>query len=157
MMDTFITRQLDAAGVPYEVSVHPGPVYTVDEAARARGVDPSILVKTILLREKGGRYVVACVQGHRRLDVKAVRHHLPAGWLRLQFASPEEVRDVTGSVQGAVAPLGLPPDIPLLFDSGIAELETVSISSGTPQAGLLLASRDLIRISRARLAPICRI
>jgi prolyl-tRNA editing enzyme YbaK/EbsC (Cys-tRNA(Pro) deacylase) len=53
-----------------------------------------------------------------------------------------------------VAPVGLPDDIPVLFDKGIADCKKVNISSGDPMAGLELATEDLFRVARAQLAQI---
>jgi prolyl-tRNA editing enzyme YbaK/EbsC (Cys-tRNA(Pro) deacylase) len=107
-----------------------------------------------LLRDKKGHYVMACVLGDARLDTKAVRAQLPRDWKRLYFANAEEIEAMTGCVQGAVAPLGLPDEVPVIFDPAIAEQETVNISSGHPMAGLELDPEDLIRAAGARLAPI---
>jgi Cys-tRNA(Pro)/Cys-tRNA(Cys) deacylase len=113
------------------------------------------MVKSILLREKkNGRYVMACVTGQARLDPQAVRAHLPDDWKRLSFASAAEIRAVTGYVQGAVTPLCLPDEVPVLFDEAIARCEKVNISSGDPMAGLELDPQDLIKLARARLASI---
>ena len=112
------------------------------------------MVKSILLRDKDGRYMMACVTGDARLDPKAVRAHLPKSWKRLHFATAEEILAVTGCVQGAVTPLGLPDDVPVIFDEAIARCEKVSISSGDPMAGLELDTKGLMRAAGAQLAPI---
>jgi prolyl-tRNA editing enzyme YbaK/EbsC (Cys-tRNA(Pro) deacylase) len=83
-----------------------------------------------------------------------VRAHLPDEWKRLSFASAEDIRRVTGFVQGAVTPLGLAEEVPVIFDEAIARCRKVNISSGDPMAGLELDPDDLIRLARARLAPI---
>ena len=149
-----ITDVVDRHTIPYRVLPHSEPVYTVEAAAQQRGALVEEMVKSILLRDKKRRYVMACIPGNARLDPKAVRSHLPEGWKRLSFASSAEVLAVTGSVQGAVAPLGLPADIPVIFDQAIAGLNHVNISSGDPMAGLELDTGDLIAISGAQLAPI---
>lgn len=159
MIETVITRLLDAAGVPYRRLEHSEPVYTIETAAAQRGVVRNEMVKSILLREAGGqrRYVMACVLGDDRLDPKAVRDYLDAvnpGWRRLTFASDEEIRRMTPGERGAVAPLGLAPDIPVVFDLAIAACANVNISSGDPWLGLELAAQDLIRLARARMASI---
>jgi prolyl-tRNA editing enzyme YbaK/EbsC (Cys-tRNA(Pro) deacylase) len=151
---TRITDLLDHQNIPYRVLPHSEPVYTVETAAQQRGAPVEEMVKSILLRDKKKRYVMACVLGNARLDPKAVRAHLPEGWWRLSFASGTEVLAVTGCVQGAVAPVGLPEEVPVIFDEPIANLNQVNISSGDPMAGLELDSSDLIRISGAQLAPI---
>jgi len=153
---TRITDLLDAEGVAYRVLHHSEPVFTVEAAARQRGVVREEMVKSILLRDRNGRYVMACVMGDARLDPKAVRAHLPGGWKRLSFAAAEEILAVTGCVQGAVASLGLPEGALVIFDEAVASCKKVSISSGDPMAGLELDAEDLIKVARARLAPIAQ-
>ena len=61
---------------------------------------------------------------------------------------------MTGCVQGAVAPIGLPDDVPVIFDEAIGRLTRCNISSGDPLCGLELAAADLIRVAHGRLAAI---
>ena len=151
---TRIMDILDAHHIAYRVLPHSRPVFTVEAAAEQRGVVKEEMVKSILLRDRDGRYVMAGVTGDARVDPKAVRAHLPADWKRLSFASAEEILAVTGCVQGAVTPLGLPPDVPVILDEAIARCDKITISSGDPMAGLELDPQDLIRVSGAQLAPI---
>ena len=154
---TKITNLLDENEIPYRLLPHTEPVFTVESAAAQRGVIKEEMVKSILLREKKGRrYVMACVTGDSRLDPKAVRAHLPPAddWKRLTFATAAEIQAVTGCVQGAVAPLCLPQDMPVIFDKSIAQCPKVNISSGDPMAGLELATQDLIRLAGAQIASI---
>ena len=153
---TKITEILDVHQIPYCLLPHDEPVFTVEAAAQQRGVVAEEMVKSILLRDKVGHYVMACVLGQTRLDPKAVRAYVASDWKRLYFANSEEVRAVTGCPQGAVAPLGLPEDVPVIFDKAVVLQNKVNISSGDPMAGLELDAQDLIRVAGARLAPIAR-
>ena len=121
-LETRVTQALDRAAIAYQVLHHDRPVFTVEDAAFARGIDPELLVKSIVLREKKGRYVMACVQGHLRVDPRAVRAEMGEGWRRMQFATTNEVLEQTGYVQGAVAPIGLAPDLPILFDASLGHM-----------------------------------
>ncbi len=146
---------LEAHGILYKLLPHESPVFTVEEAVRQRDVLIEEMVKSILLRDKKQQYVMACVRGDERVDPKAVREH--AGderFLRLQFATAEEIEQVTGCVMGAVAPIGLPPEVPVLFDVALQPCMRYNTSSGDPVAGLELAATDLIALSKARFAPI---
>ena len=137
-MRTPITDLLDQGDVPYRLLPHSEPVFTVAEAAAQRGVVAQEMVKSILLREKTGdkRYVMACVLGHERLDPKAVRTVLgDENWRRLTFASAEEISAVTGYTQGAVAPLCLPSEIPIIFDIAIAGCRQVKSVLAIPWLG----------------------
>ena len=154
-VDTKSLRLLAAHGVAYVLLPHAEPVFTVAEAAAQRGVVAEEMVKSILLREASrGRYVMACVLGPQRLDHRAVRAHLPGEWGRLTFASNEEILSVTGYPKGAVNPLCLPADVPVIFDEAIGQLRRVNISAGDLMFGLELDAADLIRLAGAQLAPI---
>ncbi len=156
-LDTRVIRLLKAQGVSYRLLPHDEPVYTVEAAARQRGVKQEEMVKSILLRDKDRHYVLACVTGEARLDTKAVRNYLPDGWKRLTFATAREIGEITGFEMGAVAPLGLATEIPVIFDEAISQLAQVNISSGDPLAGVELDPADLIRLAQAKLAPIARL
>ena len=155
---TKIMALLEQQGIPYRLMLHSEPVFTIEAAAAQRGVVKEEMVKSILLREsKGRRYAMGCVTGDARIDPQAARSYLPGEWKRLTFANAEEILAVTGCVQGAVTPLGLPPEIPVIFDEAIAGCARVSISSGDPGAGLELDPQDLIKLAGARLAPIVQL
>jgi Cys-tRNA(Pro) deacylase len=154
--DTKVISLLRANGIAFTLLPHDEPVFTVDTAAAQRGVVKEEMVKSILLCDRKRHYVMACITGDARLDPKAVSVLLPEHWKRLSFASAEEIQRVTGYQMGAVAPLALPKDIPVVFDRSIAELEKVNISSGDPLAGIELAAKDLIRLSEAKLARITK-
>ena len=153
-LKTRITELLDAHNTAYRLLRHGEPVFTVEAAARQRGVVKEEMVKSILLRDKDGHYAMACVLGHARVNPRAVLACLPSGWRRLRFATKEEILAVTGCVQGAVTPLGLDENVPVIFDEAIARCLKVNISSGDPRAGLELDPKDLITLAKARLAPI---
>ena len=156
-MRTQITDLLDTHGIPYRLLPHSEAVYTVEAAAAQRGVVAEEMVKSILLREKSGerRYVMACVLGHERLDPKAVRTVLgDEQWRRLTFALATEISAVTGYIKGAVAPLCLPEELPVIFDVAIADCHKVNISSGDPMSGLELDPQALIMLANAITADI---
>ena len=155
MINTKITQLFDSLSIPYQILPHAEPVFTVEMAAAQRGVVLEEMVKSILLRERRNqRFVMACVTGDARLDPQAVRKHLPGEWKRLSFATAEEINTVTGYVKGAVAPLCLPDNVPVVFDEAFSRCDKVNISSGDPMAGIELEASDLIRLSGAILAPI---
>lgn len=151
---TRVLAILNQQGIPYRLLPHNEPVFTIDAAARQRGVVKEEIVKSLLLRDRDGRYVVACVTGDARVDPRRVREALPADWRRLHFAGPDEIIAITGCPMGAVAPLGLPEGVPVLFDETITACKKVSISSGDPLFGVELDPEDLLRASGARLARI---
>lgn len=154
-VETKATRLLDDHGAAYRLLPHTTQVFTVAEAAAQRGVVADEMVKSILLREgKSRRYVMACVLGPDRLDYRAVRDFLDGDWSRLTFAGDDEIAAITGYPKGAVNPLCMPDDVPVVFDEAIARCSKVNISTGDLMFGLEMQAADLIRLARARLAPI---
>lgn len=153
---TKVIQRLERLSIQYRLLPHAEPVFTVEAAAEQRGVVKEEMVKSILLRDRKGRYVMACVTGDAMLDPRAVRDALGPGWGRFSFANAEQILEVAGFVQGAVAPLGLPDEVPVIFDQAIEACEKVNISSGDPMFGIELATQDLIRAATATLAPISR-
>ncbi len=157
-INTKIIDLLNAQNIPYRLLRHTEAVFTVEAAAAQRGVVKEEMIKSILLREKSQprRYVMACLLGDARLDPKAVRAYLGEDWKRLTFASADEIRQVTGFTQGAVAPLCLPDGMPVLFDQSISKCHNVNISSGDLMAGLELKANDLIQLAGAQFASIIK-
>jgi prolyl-tRNA editing enzyme YbaK/EbsC (Cys-tRNA(Pro) deacylase) len=154
-VDTPATRLLAEHGVTYVLLPHKQPVFTVAEAAAQRGVVAEEMVKSILLRESGGkRYAMACILGPDRLNHRAVREYLPGDWRRLTFAGDNEIVAITGYPKGAVNPLCMPEDVPVIFDEAISRCRRVNISTGDLMFGLELDTHDLIRLADAQLAPI---
>lgn len=154
MLRTKITDLLDQHNIAYRLLPHAEPVFTVEAAAAQRGVVKEEMVKSILLKDRAGKYAMACVPGPAKLDPQAVRAALGDEWKRMSFATAEEITGVTGYVQGAVAPLCLPTDVPVVADEFFGTLQRCNISTGDPMAGLELDAQDLLRLAGARLAKI---
>ncbi|MBE2225120.1 MAG: YbaK/EbsC family protein [Anaerolineae bacterium] len=152
-----ILNILEEKQIPHKILPHDEPVFTIETAARQRDVVAETMVKSILLREsrhQAPRYVMGCVPGHLQVHPQAVRAALPSEWRRLTFASKEEITAVTTYIMGAVSPLCLPPEVPVIFDEAFTQLTAVSISSGDPGFGIELAASDLIRLVNPLIAPI---
>lgn len=62
---------------------------------------------------------------------------------------PEEAVRLTGMEYGAITPLGLPPEWPILIDSRVAESERVIIGSGLRASKLSVPGSFLSQIPQA--------
>ena len=114
------------------------------------------MVKSILLcdRSRPLRHGVRAGREPRVIP-KAVQAALGAGWRRLHFASADEILAVTGCVQGAVTPIGLPDDVPVIFDKAIGRLAPATSAAAIRCAGLELAAGGFDAYGpRGRLAQI---
>ncbi len=138
-----VSLALEKLGVPHRVFRHPGPVSSLEQAARERQQQPGQVVRSILFRMGEGEYVMVLVGGPAQISWKALRKFL--GKSRLSMATEEEVWSITGYRIGTVAPFGLPQPIRVLIDESVLKAEEISTGSGTRNVGIILKSADLRR------------
>ncbi len=141
-----VSLALEKLGLPHRVFRHPGPVSSLEQAARERGQQPGQVVRSILFRIGEGEYVMVLVGGPAQISWKALRKFL--GKSRLSMATEEEVWSVTGYQIGTVAPFGLPRPVRVLIDESVLKAEEISTGSGTRNVGIILKSADLRRALR---------
>jgi Cys-tRNA(Pro) deacylase len=141
-----VALALDRLSCPYRLFVHPGPVHSLEQAARERGHQPDQVIRSIVFRVAKDEFVMVLMAGDRQISWPKLRRHL--GQSRLTLATEEEVRRVTGYERGAVAPFGLPHPMRLLADESAFACEEVSLGSGVRGTAIILNSADLRRALR---------
>ena len=134
---------LDALGIPHQVFTHSGPVRSLEEAARQRGMQPGQVVRSILFRLGEAQFIMALVAGPAHISWKKLRRYL--GQSRLSMASEDEVLATTGYRVGAVSPFGLPQPLRVLVDAGLPAQAEVSLGSGVRGTAIVMTVGDLMR------------
>ena len=142
-LDSATIRVLRAAGIVFELYIHPGPVQSLEQAAKERGQDPEQVIRSILFRLAGDSYAMALMPGPGQISWKALRSHFKLR--RLTLAGDEEVKLVTGYEIGSVNPFGLPRDMPILIDQRILTKEMVSIGSGIRGVAILFTPAEMLK------------
>ncbi|MDT4921328.1 MAG: Cys-tRNA(Pro)/Cys-tRNA(Cys) deacylase [Pseudonocardiales bacterium] len=148
------TALLAKAGVPF--TLHPydhdsrAQAYG-EEAAKALGVDPARIFKTLIATVEG-RLACAVVPVAARLDLKALAAAL--GGKRAELADPAAAARATGYVVGGISPLGQRSRLPVVIDSSAEQFETVYVSAGRRGLQVQLAPGDLVAAAAGSLAPI---
>ncbi len=140
---TAVTRALDDQGLEYELHVHPGPVNSLEQAARERGLEPAQIVRSLLFRLEQGSYILVLMPGPEQVSWPKLRRYL--GRSRITLAGADEVRRVTGFELGAVSPFGLATPLRILADTCLRELDVISLGAGMRAAGIILRRVDLER------------
>jgi len=152
--ESSVIKLLDAKGINYRLLYHNRSVFTCEEAAKERGVLLSEMIKCILLVDKDENYFLACVPSDKKVYPQKVRELMNCK--RLSFASKEEIEEVLGYTMGAIPPLLLKNDVPIIFDNEIINKERVNICTGNPKAGLELNSKDLIGLINPKFGDITK-
>lgn len=153
MAGTPATTLLDRQRVPYRLHNYPhqaGEAYG-PEAARALGLDPARVFKT-LVADVDGALTVGVLPVTGSLDLKALA--AAVGGKRAQLAEVKAAQRATGYVAGGISPLGQRKRLPTVLDSSATAFDTVFCSGGRRGLEVELAPDNLVRLTGARLAAI---
>jgi Cys-tRNA(Pro)/Cys-tRNA(Cys) deacylase len=124
-----------------------------EEAARALGVPPDRVFKT-LLASVDGTLTVAVVPVGSRLDLKALA--APVDGRRAEMAPAEAAERATGYVVGGISPLGQRRRLPTVVDASALRHATVPVSAGRRGLDVELTPSDLVRLADAVVASVAR-
>lgn len=135
------------AGIPFETASYAAdpraPSYG-EEAARALGVAPARVFKTLVVDLGADGVAVAVVPVSGSLDLRAVAVHF--GAKRAALADPVAAERLTGYVVGGISPLGQRRRLPLVLDSSAAAYPTIYVSAGRRGLEIILAPDDLLTL-----------
>lgn len=153
MIETPVTRALDALQIPYRVFQHLGTVESLEQAARERDQAPEQVIRSIVFRVTEDEYVMVLMAGATQVNWSALRKYL--GVSRVTMANRDELRAVTGYEIGAVSPFGLPRPMRVIADPSVFAPEEISIGSGVRGLTVILSSADLRRaLGKIENAPL---
>jgi Cys-tRNA(Pro) deacylase len=139
----------DALGLAYTVTRH-GRVGSLEEAAAARGIEPSALVKTLVVRVRDGDYRFVLVPGDREIAWPKLRALL--GVNRVSMPDAGTAKAVTGYERGTITPLGSTTAWPVVMDVGITG--QISVGGGGHGIGLTVDADALAEAVGAQRADI---
>ena len=96
--------------------VHTPSVKTIEEVAAFLGISPSDCIKSMLMKADG-RFVLVLTRGDHEVNDVKVKNLLQAEII--EFASAEEVAEITGTEPGFVGPVGLDREIEIFADFAV--------------------------------------
>ncbi len=115
------------------------------------GMDQS--ANCVILEAKRGEktWFAACViLGSTRADINGLaRRTLDAR--RVSFAPMEKAVAESGMEYGAITPMGLPPEWPILIDKAVADSKCVIIGSGMRKSKLAVSGNFLASLPNAQV------
>lgn len=141
---------LAASGLSCRLISH-GPVRSLAEAARARGVTPADVVKTLVVRRGDDDFLFILVPGDRSISWPKLRALL--GVSRLSMPDAAVAREVTGYERGTITPFGSLRRWPVVADDRVAGRE-ITLGAGQQGLAVALAADDAIRALDATVADI---
>jgi len=126
--------------------MHPA-TFTGRQLAHTLKLSASEVVKSVVLKANGGRYLIALLPATRRIDLARLRQVVGATSLRL--ASEEEIQMLFPKCEvGALCPFGALCSIPLpvYADRSAAENTSVVLNAGVHTAAVRMRYADLERL-----------
>ena len=126
---------------------------TVDTAAKALGVEPGRIAKTLAIRA-GDHLFLLCTRGDARLDNRKCKDEFGA---RPRMLGAEETFEVTGHPVGGVCPFGLKTPLPVYVDVSVKAFGTVYPAGGSLNTSVEVTSERLFELVAERWVDLCRL
>lgn len=125
---------------------------TVDEAAKAVGVEPGQIAKTLAFKVKDDDILIV-VKGDSKIDNRKFKDYFKT---KAKMMSGEEVLEITGHPVGGVSPFGLKNSINVYLDNSLKEFESVYPAAGTPNSAVKVTIEDLEKITNGVWVDVCK-
>lgn len=148
-----VTTVLTDAGWAGEVRGLRDSGRTAAEAAAALGCEVGAIASSLVFLADHEPLLVL-TSGAHRVDTTLVAGRL--GVERVERASADVVRQVTGYSIGGVAPVGHPGPLPTLVDVALSGHEVVWAAAGHPHAVFRTTYEELLRLTAGRPAEVGR-
>jgi prolyl-tRNA editing enzyme YbaK/EbsC (Cys-tRNA(Pro) deacylase) len=126
---------------------------TVAEAARALGVEPARIAKTLAVRV-GAEVFLLVTRGDARLDNRKTKDRFGA---RPRMLGPEETLERTGHPVGGVCPFGLASPLPVYLDVSLRDFEIVYPAAGSLTSSVEISPERLAALTGAGWVDLCTV
>ncbi len=126
---------------------------TVETAARALGVEPGRIAKTLAVRA-GDNLFLLVARGDARLDNRKCKDALGA---RPRMLGAEETFEVTGHPVGGVCPFGLKTPLPVYLDVSLQAFDVVYPAGGSLNSSVEVPTQRLLELVGDRWVDLCRL
>ena len=130
-----------------------GTTATVETAAKALGVEPGRIAKTLAVRA-GDHLFLLCTRGDARLDNRKCKDELGA---RPRMLGPEETLEITGHPVGGVCPFGLKQRLPVYLDVSLQAFDLVYPAGGSLNTSVEVTTERLFDLVAERWVDLCRL
>ncbi len=141
---------VEASGITYRIVRH-GHVDSLAEAAAARGIEPSALLKSIVVRRADDDFLFVLLPGDREISWPKLRALL--GVKRMSMPDAATALAVTGYARGTITPFGSLRAWPVVVDVSAVGTE-VSLGAGASGVGIVAQADDVVRALGAQVADV---
>ncbi|MEE4015801.1 YbaK/EbsC family protein [Roseibium sp. FZY0029] len=147
-----VRNHLASAAPELEVIVTENSSATVDLAAKAHGVEPGQIAKTLSFQLKDRIFLVVA-RGDARLDNKKAKAAFGG---KVKMLGLDEVETLTGHPVGGVCPFGLAQPLPVYCDISLKEYDVVIPAAGATNAAVRISPDQMAEITGAEWVDVCQ-
>ena len=126
---------------------------TVEAAAKALGVEPGRIAKTLAVRAADHLFLL-CTRGNARLDNRKCKDEFGA---RPRMLGAEETLELTGHAVGGVCPFGLKQPLPVYLDVSLQAFDVVYPAGGSLNSSVEAPTERLFELVAERWVDLCRL
>ncbi|MBX3253568.1 MAG: Cys-tRNA(Pro) deacylase [Chitinophagaceae bacterium] len=147
IIKTNAARILDKLNIPYELRT-----YEVDmdehqsavDVAKAIGIAPEKIYKTLVLKGQQDPYIVAVIPGNANLDLKKVAK--ASGNKNCEMLPMKDLQHVTGYIRGGCSPIGMKKQFPTYVEELSFLEDNIVISAGKRGLQIVIDPRNLAKV-----------
>ena len=126
---------------------------TVETAAKALGVEPGRIAKTLAVRA-GDHLFLLCTRGDARLDNRKCKDEFNA---RPRMLGADDTLELTGHPVGGVCPFGLKSALPVYLDVSLKAFDLVYPAGGSLNTSVEVPTERLFDLVAERWVDLCRL
>jgi len=147
-------RILSSLGVEFATAAYPVGDEHLDavSVARALGVEPEIVFKTLVARNEKNEPLVFCVPGPSELNLKKAAQ--ASGSKRIELVALRELTPLTGYVRGGCSPIGMKKKYPTWIDEIAMAYDRIYINAGARGIQVIVSPGELCRAAEAVTADL---
>lgn len=124
---------------------------TVELAAKALGVDPGLIAKTLAFRVNDSNILIVA-QGDARIDNKKYKEVFKT---KAKMTSPLEVEEVIGHPVGGLCPFGLKQAFDIYLDVSLKKFDYVFPAAGSRNTALKITPERLQALTKGLWIDVC--
>ncbi len=143
----FLENNLD-----YEIFEMDESTATVELAAKAHGVEPALIAKSIAMQLKD-RNILIVTKGDARIDNRKYKDTFKT---KCKMLKADVVLEVTGHPVGGVCPFGLKSELDIFLDTSLKDFEYIYPAAGSTNSSIKITPDELQRIANASWVDVCR-
>ncbi|MBN2394901.1 MAG: YbaK/EbsC family protein [Candidatus Atribacteria bacterium] len=126
---------------------------TVELAAKALGVKPGLIAKTLSFKLKDDQSILLVTKGDARIDNRKYKDYFK---VKAAMLKPDEVFKVTGHLVGGVCPFGLKNYMKIYLDQSLKDFETIFPAAGSGNSFVKMTPDDLQEITNGIWVDVCK-